>query len=161
VAVTRALSEDRYLSSDERTVLIVRPHIAVLANTGIRTFLAVLVALMISSLTSGSRVGDVFWLVALYYILRLGWKVLEWVNDHFVITDKRIFELSGVLTRNVASLPLGKLTDLTYRRTVPGRLLGYGTLIVETAGQDQALSRIEYLPEPDRVYRTISTLVFT
>lgn len=160
MALSRSINEDRLLSSDERTVLIVRPHIAKLADVGFRAFLAVLFALVLSPL-SGSRFTDVFWLVALYFILKLGWNVLEWSNDHFVITDKRIFELSGVLTRNVASLPLGKLTDLTYRRTVGGRLLGYGTLIVETAGQDQALSRIEYLPEPDRVYRTISTLTFT
>lgn len=161
MAVSRAVSEDRYLSSDERTVMIVRPHIAKLANVGIKAFLAVMVALVVSPLTGGSRFADLFWLVALWYILKLGWQVLEWANDHFVVTDKRIFELSGVLTRNVASMPLGKLTDLTYRRSVPGRLLGYGTLIVETAGQDQALSRINFLPEPDRVYRTISTLVFT
>ncbi len=156
-----AVGESRYFSSDERTVLIVRKHIVSLASSGFRAVLAVLVALAFSPVAGSSGISNVLWVIALFFVLRLAWQVLEYVNIHVVITDKRIFQLSGVFTRNVASMPLGKLTDLTYRRTLPGRWLGYGTLIVETAGQDQALSEIDYLPEPDRVYRTISSLVFT
>jgi uncharacterized membrane protein YdbT with pleckstrin-like domain len=156
-----AVGEDRYFSNDERTVMIVRPHIAILSLMAIKVSIAVLVAVMVSPVSGASGLSNIVWVVALYYILRLAWQVLEWINVNVVITDRRIFQLSGVFTRNVASMPLNKLTDLTYRRTLPGRMLGYGTLIVETAGQDQALSEIDYLPEPDRVYRTISSLVFT
>ena len=76
-----------------------------------------------------------------------------------VVTDQRIFEVSGVLTRKVASMPLTRVTDMTYRRSLLGRLLGYGDLIVESAGQDQALSHIDHLPDPDGFYRTITSLV--
>jgi hypothetical protein len=157
----RTIAEDRYLSNDERTVLIVRPHIAVLGADGGKALAAVALAGVLTPIMGGSQISDVFWVIALYFLLRLGWALLEWINDQIVITDKRIFELSGVITRNVASMPLRMLTDVTYRRTLGGRILGYGTLVVESAGQDQALSRIEYLPEPDRVYRTITSLVFT
>ncbi len=56
-------------------------------------------------------------------------------------------------------MPLTRVTDMTYRRSIAGRLLGYGDLIVESAGQDQALSRIERIPHPDHFYRTITSLV--
>ncbi len=56
-------------------------------------------------------------------------------------------------------MPLGKLTDVTYRRSIAGRLFGYGDLIVESAGQDQALSHIDHLPHPDDFYRTVTTLI--
>jgi uncharacterized membrane protein YdbT with pleckstrin-like domain len=148
-------------SQDERTVLIVHKHIASLALVASRAVVAVIAAMAIGPAVSNTVVSQILWVVALYFILRLGWQVLEYVNINVVITDRRIFQLSGVFTRNLASMPLSKLTDLTYRRTLPGRILGYGTLIVETAGQDQALSEIDYLPQPDRVYRTISGLVFT
>jgi hypothetical protein len=39
-------------------------------------------------------------------------------------------------------------------------MLGYGTMIIESAGQIQALSRISYLPDPEEVYEAISELVF-
>jgi hypothetical protein len=31
---------------------------------------------------------------------------------------------------------------------------------MESAGQNQALSRIDFLPEPDALYRDVSTLLF-
>ena len=70
-----------------------------------------------------------------------------------------IFEVSGLLSRKVASMPLTRVTDMTYRRSLLGRLLGYGDLIVESAGQDQALTTINFLPNPDEFYRTVTALV--
>jgi hypothetical protein len=39
-------------------------------------------------------------------------------------------------------------------------MLGYGTMIIESAGQIQALNRIDFLPDPEEVYEAISELVF-
>ena len=52
------------------------------------------------------------------------------------------------------------VTDLTFRRSLRGRLLSYGTLIVESAGPIQALNRIDYIPRPEEVYEALSELVF-
>jgi hypothetical protein len=57
-------------------------------------------------------------------------------------------------------MPLGKVTDLTFRRSLSGRLFGYGTIVVESAGQIQALNRIDYLPRPEEIYEALSELVF-
>jgi Bacterial PH domain len=88
------------------------------------------------------------------------WRVLEWVNDLLVVTDKRIVTISGLVTRKVAMMPLSRVTDMTYDRSWSGRILGYGEFIVESAGQDQALSRINYIPRPDAAYRQIAELLF-
>jgi hypothetical protein len=48
---------------------------------------------------------------------------------------------------------------MTYRRTIFGRLLGYGDLILESAGQHQALTEVTYIPDPNVFYRTITTLL--
>lgn len=156
--LTVAAPENPLYSTNERTVMIVRPHIAKIGVLAIQTVIIVLAALIFDPYVGGA--DDILFAIALFYLARLGWQVLEYTNDRFVITDRRIFRLSGVLTRNVASMPLDKLTDLIYHRSVPGRILGYGTIVVETAGQDQALSSIDYLPQPDRVYRQISRQVF-
>jgi PH (Pleckstrin Homology) domain-containing protein len=68
--------------------------------------------------------------------------------------------IEGILTRKVAIMPLNKVTDLTYERSLAGRMLGYGVFVVESAGQHQAFSRIEYLPTPDSLYHDVSTLLF-
>ena len=47
-----------------------------------------------------------------------------------------------------------------FERSIGGRMLGYGTLIVESAGQIQALNRIDYMPRPEEIYEALSELVF-
>ena len=77
-----------------------------------------------------------------------------------MITDKRVMLAEGFIVHKVGMMPLSKVTDLTFQRTFGGRLLGYGTLIVESAGQIQALNRIDYMPRPEEVYEALSELVF-
>jgi hypothetical protein len=49
---------------------------------------------------------------------------------------------------------------MTYERSLFGRMFGYGTLVLESAGQIQALNRIEFLPHPEEIFDAISDLVF-
>ena len=154
---------ERYLAHDEQVVLDVRRHLSVLVRP------AFVVAAVITGtaivgfvLTPGSTRGvvdTVCGLVALFFVLRLAWKVWEWWADRIVVTDERIFEISGVLTRSVASMPVSRVTDMTYKRTIGGRILGYGEVIVESAGQEQGISSIDHIPQPDHFYRTVTSLV--
>ena len=152
----------RYLGEGEETVLEVRHHPLTLGRPTL-VAVAVLIAASaigaVSSWDDGSDVIDtIVGLVAIAFVVRLLWKILMWWCDRIVVTNQRIVQVSGVLTRKVASMPLEKLTDMTYRRTIGGRLFGYGDLIVETAGQKQAMYEIVYLPRPDEFYRTVTSL---
>jgi hypothetical protein len=153
----------RYLTGDETVVLQARRHVAVLARPAITALGAIALALFVGVIVSPGDGGDLLdtlaGLFALWFLLRLMWRTWEWWVDRIFVTEKRIFEVSGLLTRRVASMPLGNLTDMTYQRSVWGRLFGFGELIVETAGQDQALSRIAYLSHPDDFYRAVTSLV--
>jgi uncharacterized membrane protein YdbT with pleckstrin-like domain len=96
-------------------------------------------------------------LAALGYFL---YQCLEWRYDYFEVTDKRVLLVTGLVTRQVASMPMGKVTDLTYRRPPIGRLLGYGTFVFESAGQEQALHTVRFLPCPQRLYQKILDVLF-
>ncbi len=85
--------------------------------------------------------------------------ILWWI-ERIVITDKRMMLAQGIITHRVGMMPLGKVTDLTFERSLSGRMFGYGTIIVESAGQIQALNRIDYMPQPEEVYEALSELVF-
>ncbi|HEX2057720.1 MAG TPA: PH domain-containing protein [Actinomycetota bacterium] len=153
----------RYLAGDEHVVLQARRHVAVLAGPASAAVAAIVVALVLGLVVSPGDGGDLLdtlgGLVALWFLVRFLWRAWEWWVDRIYVTEKRIFEVSGLLTRKVASMPLGNLTDMTYQRSLWGRLLGYGELIVETAGQAQALSRIRFLSHPDDFYRAVTALV--
>lgn len=156
---------DEYLLSTERRVIRLRRHWAVVLPYLIQTLLALILAFTLSLFLGSSGeyvwlVQNVLWYVALFALLRFTFYLVEWWVERIVITDKRAMLTSGIFTTKVAMMPVSKITDMTYQRTIIGRMLGYGTLILESAGQIQALNRIEFLPRPEEVFDAISGLVF-
>ena len=90
----------------------------------------------------------------------MAYELAQWRHDWFVATDKRLLLFYGFITRKVAMMPLMKVTDMSYERSVPGRILGYGRFVMESAGQDQAMHRVNWVPEPDHHYRVICAEIF-
>ena len=108
-------------------------------------------------------IGAVRSLLGLAIVLLCGrtiWKVARWNVDRFIVTDARVLLVSGLANRRVSMLPLRKLTDMSYRRTSLGWMLGYGEFVMESAGEAQALHRVRFLPHPDRLYLQLSELLF-
>ncbi|GDY30024.1 PH domain-containing protein [Gandjariella thermophila] len=153
---------DEYLLGTERRVIRVRRHWACMGWQIYETIALLISALMISYVLPPTfwLAQNALWYVALFVLLRLVYFVIEWWVERIVVTDKRFMITGGVFTTRVAMMPVSKVTDLTYERPWDGRMMGYGTLIVESAGQIQALNRIEFLPDPERVFDAISELVF-
>lgn len=153
---------ERFLLPTEQRVIAVRRHWARLAEPIFTTF-ATLVAVMWLDqvLPLGlPHVRDV--LLAGWVVLatRLIWRVLEWREDWFVVTDRRLLLRTGLITRRVAMMPLIKVTDMSYARPPLGRLLGYGEIVIESAGHEQALRKVRHLPHPDALYVEICELLF-
>ncbi|RZS44241.1 membrane protein YdbS with pleckstrin-like domain [Herbihabitans rhizosphaerae] len=153
---------DEYLLDSERRVIRVRRHWASLLWDLFEAIALLAICVMLSYLMPPAWwLGqNILWYIALIVILRFAYLVLDWWVERIVVTDKRFMMTTGVFTTRVLMMPISKVTDLTYKRTATGRMLGYGTMIVESAGQFQALNHIEYLPRPERVYDAISELVF-
>jgi membrane protein YdbS with pleckstrin-like domain len=88
-------------------------------------------------------------------IIWVAWKVADWWFDRFILTNKRVMVVSGIFTRNVAMMPLLRVTDMKYVQSPLGRILSYGNFELESAGQDQALRNIKNLPNPNELYLRI------
>lgn len=152
---------DKYLIPSEAPVVLTRRHWASLSKVGSLSGVALLVGILLLTYAGGSQDVAIFAvLVMLVALAWFGWAWWLWYTEEFVITDRRVLLISGILTRRVAIMPLSKVTDLTYERSIFGRVLGYGVFIMESAGQQQALNRIDYLPTPDKLYHDVSTLLF-
>jgi len=155
-------SVNRYLLPHERQVITVHQHPAIL----IRPIFEVLIGLAIAGWLSNSVANGngtallVIWVVWGLVLLRLVIKVWEWVETYFVVTSQRFLLASGIVTRKVNMMPLAKVTDMSFQRSAMGRLLGYGEFILESAGQDQALTNIGYLPYPEQLYLEVCGLIF-
>ncbi|HEX6499628.1 MAG TPA: PH domain-containing protein [Micromonosporaceae bacterium] len=97
-------------------------------------------------------VAVLLWLGVIVWV---GWRIADWNFDRFVLTNKRIMAVSGLVTRRVAMMPLLRVTDMKYDQTPLGRVLRYGTFVLESAGQEQALREIKHLPNPNELYLRI------
>lgn len=153
---------ERFLLPTERRVLAVRRHWARLAEPA-ATVLAGLFVLMWLDQVLPLRLPLVRDLLLAGWValaVRLAWRVVEWRADWFVVTDRRLLLRTGIVTRKVAMMPLIKVTDMSYSRPPVGRLLGYGEIVIESAGHDQALRRIRHLPHPDALYLEVCELLF-
>jgi membrane protein YdbS with pleckstrin-like domain len=152
----------KHLLPHERAAISVRFHPAVL----IRPVAEVLGGLALAGLLSATIARDdgvvmlVIWLLWLVLVVRLLIKIWEYLENYFVVTSQRLLLATGILTRTVNMMPLGKVTDMSFRRSTMGRLLGYGEFIVESAGQDQALRRVDHLPYPEQLYLEVCGLIF-
>jgi hypothetical protein len=153
---------DDYLLSTERRVIRVRRHWAVVGWDAFEAAALLTVAIILSTLLSAGAwlFQNILWYAGLLVLVRFAYTLYAWWDEQLVITDKRFVLITGVLTTRVAMMPLSKVTDLTYERSMAGRVFGYGTVVVESAGQIQAFNRIDHLPQPEQIYDAISELVF-
>lgn len=152
--VIRVLSVHEKLQWEGRRhpICMVLWHIGILLLTGITVTIGVY---------ASWAVAGIIWGVGL---VAFAFRVSLWYRDRLCLTNHRIIEVSGLFTEKVGMMPLKKLTDMTLQVPWHSNILAwlrlirlpYGTLIVESAGQDQALSRIPFVPNARLIDRLIA-----
>ena len=152
---------EKYLLADEPPVIATRRHPAVLVRPFLRGLPALLVGVWVLQLDPANRVSATVGLVVtLGALTYLGLHLAEWWVRHFLVTRRRVLLTSGVIIRTVAVMPLRRITDLTWKETFWGQILGYGTFRFESAGQQQGLDVIDFMPHADALYKRLSQLMF-
>jgi uncharacterized membrane protein YdbT with pleckstrin-like domain len=139
----------RHLLRDEGEVIVdeVRKHWIVYVVPALLGFVG-LVFLGVS-LFSSVQVAWLPLVVGLALLVWAGWRALAANMDRFVITNMRVFRVKGVLARSLATMPLGRILDITVVTPMTGRVLGYGHFTFESAAQDQGLRDIRFVGSPD------------
>jgi hypothetical protein len=118
----------------------------------VRPTLETIGALVLLGLTPFIAMG-IAWLpllVAFALLLHAGWGALREHRDRFVITNMRVFRVHGVLSQNLATMPLSRILDITVVKPLHGRLLGFGHFCFESAATEQGLRDIRYVGQPDQ-----------
>jgi hypothetical protein len=153
---------EQYLLPGEVAVVIVPRHWIMVAGPFLWGLGALLGAGILTAMIAAEQPMTTYiWLLALAVLAWTTYRFLSWYVERFMVTDRRLVLVTGLITRKVAVIPLRKVTDMTYQRTVLGRLLGYGELVIESAAQDQALREVDFLPNPDALYQRVSQLLFS
>ncbi|HET9654837.1 MAG TPA: PH domain-containing protein [Kineosporiaceae bacterium] len=150
---------DRYLVAAEKVIFLTRLHILTLAEP-IGLAIAGLILLgILQPQAPNEQTRTVLMGIWLALTARAAWKLLEWYMTLFLATDRRLILVHGVFNRQVDMMPVSKVTDMRYVRSWVGYLFGFGKFLLESAGQDQALSVVPWVPRPDAYYRKIQEVL--
>ncbi|MBX7269267.1 PH domain-containing protein [Micromonospora sp. Llam7] len=145
----------RYLFPTERYRGEWKRHWIHLATPIVVGIAATFVLGYLSGFLAGQDVGALTTIAVLLWFAVMGWvawRVADWWYDRFILTNKRVMVVNGIITRRVAMMPLVRVTDMKYEQTPAGRALNYGTFVLESAGQEQALREVKNLPNPNELY---------
>lgn len=97
--------------------------------------------------------------LAALLVLHAAWRSLVVRRDVLVVTNLRVFRVSGVINQRRAGMPIARIVDITVDKPMLGRMLGFGHLTFENAAQEQGLRDIRFVPEPDLREQIIQDLV--
>jgi uncharacterized membrane protein YdbT with pleckstrin-like domain len=64
------------------------------------------------------------------------WPLIVWLASTDTLTSRRLISRRGVFSREGREIPIDRVHSVSYRRSLLDRILGSGTLVVQTAGTD-------------------------
>lgn len=139
----------RHLLRDEGEVIVdeVRHHWVVYLLPGLVALVAL--AVLVSVPFWPVQAGWLPIVLGLAVGAYAGWRALHEHVDRFVITNMRVFRVHGVFSRQLATMPLSRILDITVVRPFVGRILGFGHFVFESAAQEQGLREIRFVGRPD------------
>lgn len=138
----------RHLLREEGEVIVdeVRHHWVVYVLPGLEA--GVGVALVLWCLDWRADLAWLPFTVGVVVLAHASWRAVREHVDRFVITNMRVFRVHGVLSQQQATMPLSRILDITVRRPLHGRVLGFGHFCFESAAQEQGLRDIRYVGRP-------------
>jgi uncharacterized membrane protein YdbT with pleckstrin-like domain len=157
------MSPDRSLALGEDAVVVLHPHWKVLVRPAVLTVLVVAALVAAEVLIpAGHWAATGRLVVAVIAVLLLVWclliPLLVWRTTVYELTTSRLRLRDGVLTRHGRDIPLSRITDVSFRKGILDRVLGTGTLVVESAGEHGELT-LDEIPRVERVFSLLFQLV--
>lgn len=153
----KLLGEGEYVVEELRPhgKALVLPSVALILTVGVASFVAAIVPAW--SVQGWVRLG----ILVLALVLVLGWSVrpfLRWWTTSYVLTDQRLITRRGIFARSGRDIPLSRVNDVSFSHNFLERMLGCGTLVVESAGERGQLVLVD-VPRVEQVQRELYRLV--
>lgn len=133
---------DKLLADGERVVLRTRQHwLATIVEGRMpwAIFVASVILLFLTSALSLQVPRLVFqWIAAVLLVVSLLWLLViyvSWWSEDYLVTNRRVLKVEGILRKRSADSSLEKINDAVLEQSVLGRMFGYGDLDILTAAE--------------------------
>jgi uncharacterized membrane protein YdbT with pleckstrin-like domain len=148
------------LTQDEQVILHLHPHWKAMIWP---TFWFVVVGLAVAAAWIFLGWAQ----VALLIVSALGlgviavlsfWPWIRWRTTHYVFTNERVIMRSGVFSRSGRDIPLGRINDVSFSHNLIERILGCGTLTIESAGERGQVV-LDDIPQVEKIQSVLYEIV--
>jgi uncharacterized membrane protein YdbT with pleckstrin-like domain len=144
----------RLLIEGEELVLDLRPHWIALVRPALVAVVGLVAATWLSTVTS-DRLEWLPW--AAYVILLVVYplpKLVWWLTSNFAVTSDRVIHREGFIAKRSMEIPLEAINDVRFEQGVVDRIIGAGTLVVQSASE-AGRQVFDHIRKPEEVQKTI------
>lgn len=129
------------LAEREKILLTARQHWILLLSVIAFEIVIILIVITLTILAGAylpefalfiGAAGAILLLLPIATMLR---DILDWMNRQYIVTNRRVIQISGVLNKNVTDSSLEKVTDVKMEQSAFGRLFDYGDIEILTASE--------------------------
>lgn len=144
---------DTLLADGEHIVVRRRQHLLATFIDGRVPWAMFLLGLVLLVLSSGmeesvvrSAIGFLVLALIVVSVLWLGKEYWDWFAQDYLVTNRRVLKVEGILNKRSADSSLEKINDAVLEQNVFGRIFGYGDLDILTAA-DTAIDHYRMLQD--------------
>lgn len=152
----------KLLGADEQEVLHTRTHAKALVLPGLALVLVGAgVGWGAALIPSSARPVGQLAIVGVGVLLAVWWCVipfLRWRTTTYTLTTRRLVTRSGILNKRSHDLPFSRVNDVSSERGLTDRMLGCGTLVVQTAAEGGGIVLVD-VPDVEHVHHTMTELL--
>ena len=121
------------LKPNEKLILVLNRHWVVLLKPAFFSLLFVIATFV--AFGYSPKAGNYLLLITIIPFLFLFWKILVRHFDIWAVTNFRVIDEFGVLSRNSKESPLDKINNISFNQSLMGRIFGYGSVEIQTAAE--------------------------
>ena len=155
---------EKILADDEKVVAHLHPHWITLVPATF-WFIVICAAAGVGiafAPSSGTGHTVVLILIIVVGLILLSWLSvgpwISWRSSHYVFTTHRVLIRRGILRHTGRDIALQRISDVAFVQTLFDRMVGAGTLTIESAGEHGQES-LENVPKADQQQQMLNRLI--
>jgi uncharacterized membrane protein YdbT with pleckstrin-like domain len=134
--------DDSNLHRDEKIVVDLHPHWIMLVKGIVILVVTIVIGgwlLLFADLSDGALknvvngAASLAIIAALLYMLQ---RWIAWFSTNFVVTTDRAIYREGIISKRGVEIPLDRINTVFFNQGVVDRIIGAGTLTIESAGEN-------------------------
>jgi uncharacterized membrane protein YdbT with pleckstrin-like domain len=132
---------ERLLGEREKIIFVTRQHWFILARAILleiililAIFTASILAIILANIAA-ALVLPIGFILLLIPITTLSLDVARWSSYQFIVTNRRVIQISGIFNKSVTDSSLEKVNDVKMTQSYLGRIFDYGDIEILTASE--------------------------